>query len=57
MAQVQQETQFAEVTPVMDTYEARTVAITVHMAGVAADIRNGADPVTVEAVLRILKSC
>ncbi len=57
MAQVQQESQFAEVTPVMGLREAPSVAITVHVAGVSAEIHNGADPDTVEAVLRILKLC
>lgn len=57
MAQVQQESQFAEVTPVMGIYETGPVAITVRVAGVSADIHNGADPATVESVLRILKPC
>ena len=47
---------FAEVTPLQP---ARTgnVAITVRMSGIEADIHSGADAATVEAVLRILKSC
>ena len=49
--------QFAEVMPVMTDPRARQPAITVHVAGVAADIHNGADPATMEAVLRILKLC
>lgn len=57
IAQTQHEAQFAEVTPVMSTCETASVAITVHMAGVAADIHNGAAPSTVEAVLQILKRC
>ena len=57
LAQAQQEAQFAEVTPVMGIHETAPVAITVHVAGVSADIHNGADPATVEAVLRILKLC
>ena len=57
LAQAQQEAQFAEVTPVMGIHETSPVAITVHVAGVSADIHNGADPATVEAVLRILKLC
>ena len=57
LAQAQQEAQFAEVTPVMGIQETASVAITVHVAGVSADIHNGADPATVEAVLRILKLC
>ena len=57
MAKAQQELQFAEVTPAMTNLGARQPAITVHGAGVCADIHNGADPATVEAVLRILKLC
>ena len=57
LTQAQQESQFAEVTPVMGIHEAAAVAITVQVAGVSADIHNGADPATVEAVLRILKLC
>lgn len=57
LAKAQRETQFAEVTPIATGYEAASVAITVHVAGVAADIHNGADPSTVEAVLHILKRC
>ena len=57
MAMEQQEAQFAEVTPVMEVREATPVAITVRAEGVVADVHNGADPTTVEAVLRILKLC
>ena len=57
LAKAQQESQFAEVTPVMTNPRGRQPAITVHVGGVAADIHNGADPVTVEAVFRILKLC
>ena len=57
MVMEQQEAQFAEVTPVMGPREATSVAITVHVAGVSAEIHNGADPDTVESVLHILKLC
>ena len=57
LAKAQHETQFAEVTPIISGHETVPVAITVHMAGVSADIHNGADPSTVEAVLQILKRC
>ena len=57
MVMEQQETQFAEVTPVMETRKTAPVAITVHTSGIAADIHDGADPATVETVLRILKLC
>ena len=56
MAQAQQEVQFAEVTPAQPLC-CRNVAITIHIAGVEADIHSGADAATVETVLRILKSC
>ena len=57
LAKTEQEPQFAEVTPVMTDHGTAPVAITVHVAGVSADIHNGADPATVEAVFRILKLC
>lgn len=53
MAKVQQEVQFVEVTPV----RSGDLAVTVRIGGAEADISNGADTATVEAVLRILKSC
>ena len=56
MAQVQQEVQFAEITPVQSV-RCGNVAVTVRIAGTEADIHSGADAATVEAVLRILKSC
>ena len=56
MAQAQQEVRFAEVTPVL-TSRCGNVAVTVRIAGTEADIHSGADAATVEAVLRILKSC
>ena len=52
-----QVSEFVDVTPSAGMYETASVAITVHAKGVAADIRNGADPATVEAVLQILKLC
>ena len=56
MAQEQQQVQFAEVTP-LRSVRSGNVAVTVRIAGAEADICNGADTVTVESVLRILKSC
>lgn len=56
MAQAQQEVSFAEVTPVQAVRSSK-VAVTVRIAGAEADIHSGADAPTVEAVLRILKSC
>lgn len=46
---------FAEVTPVCR--DAGSIAITVRIDGVEADVHNGADRGTVEMVLRLLKSC
>ena len=57
LAKAEQESRFAEVSPLITGPGTASVAITVHVAGVAADIHNGADPSTVEAVLRILKLC
>ena len=57
MAKAQQELQFAEVTPVMAANGGCQIAISIHAGGIAADIHNGADPTTVESVLRILKLC
>ena len=56
MSKAQQEVRFAEVTPAQ-TVRTCNVAVTVRMAGAEADICNGADAVTVETVLRVLKSC
>ncbi len=56
MAKAQQEVQFAEVTPVQPV-RSGNIAVTVRIAGAEADICNGADAATVEAVLRVLKSC
>ena len=57
MAKAQQELQFAEVTPAMAMRSNCQIAISIHAGGIAADIHNGADPTTVESVLRILKIC
>lgn len=56
MAQAQQESRFAEVTPVQSV-RSGGVAVTVRIAGAEADIHAGADAATAETVLRILKSC
>lgn len=56
MAQEQQESQFVEVTPVK-TLSADGIAVTIRIAGVEAEIHNGADGTTVEMVLRALRSC
>ncbi len=56
MAQSQQETRFAEITPAA-AIPSSAVAVTVRIAGAEADIHSGADAATVETVLRILKSC
>ena len=56
IAQAQQEVQFAEITPTHSVL-CGNVAVTVRISGVEADIHSGADTVTVETVLRILKSC
>lgn len=55
-AQAQQESRFVEVTPVQ-LAAVGGVAVTVRIAGAELDIHSGADAATVEAVLRVLKSC
>lgn len=54
MAQAQQKSQFAEITPARPV---GNIAVTVRIAGAEADVHSGADAATVEAVLRVLKSC
>lgn len=56
MAKAQQESLFAEITPVQSVRSGK-VAVTVRIAGNEADIHSGADAATVETVLRVLKSC
>lgn len=57
MAKAQQELQFTDVTPIMPGSSNYQIALSIHGGGIAADIHNGADPATVEAVLHILKLC
>ena len=57
MAKAQHESQFAEITPVMCGSRNSQIALSIHAGGITADIHTGADPTTVEAVLRILKLC
>ena len=54
MAQAQQESRFAEVTPVRAS---GNIAVTVRISGEEVDIHTCADTATAETVLRILKSC
>lgn len=56
MATQQQERRFAEITPER-VERVDGMAVTVRIAGAEADIYSGADAVTVETVLRVLKSC
>ena len=53
----QQESQFVEITPISSIQAKGETAVTVRIAGAIADIHTCADAVTVETVLRILKSC
>lgn len=56
MARQQQEGRFAEITPErVDHVDG--VAVTVRVVGAEVDIRSGADAITVETVLRVLRSC
>ena len=56
IAKAQHEVQFAEVTSA-NSGRSHSVAVTVRLSGVEADICNGADVATVETVLRFLKLC
>lgn len=56
MTQGQQEVQFTEITSVRPACLG-DIAITVRVVGINADFYSGADPTTVEAVLRVLMSC
>ena len=55
-AKARQESRFVEVTPAQPV-AVGGVAVTIRIAGAEAEIHNGADAATVEAVLRVLKSC
>ena len=57
VAKSQQEMQFAEITPVITASDTYQIAVSLHVGNITADIHNGADPATVENVLRMLKSC
>ena len=57
MVQTQNEGQFVEITPDVKVQDAPPVAVTVHAAGITADIYSRADLATVEAVLSMLKLC
>ena len=57
MAKAQQESQFAEITPISSIQTKGEISVAVRIAGATADIHTDADAATVEAVLRILKSC
>ena len=56
MTKAEQEVQFAEVTQ-PESIQPGNVAVTIRLAELEADIHNGADTATIEAVLRILRSC
>ena len=56
MTKAEQEVQFAEVTR-SGAVHSGNVAVTIRVAEMEADIHSGADATTVEAVLRILRSC
>ena len=56
MSKAEQEVQFAEVTRAQSVHSGN-VAVSIRLAGMEADIHNGADAATVETVLRLLRSC
>ena len=55
--QAPQQPAFVEITSTPNVRPSGGAAVTVRIAGAEADIYSGADAVTVETVLRILKSC
>ena len=55
--QATQQPAFVEITSTPNVRPSGGAAVTVRIAGAEADIYSGADAVTVETVLRILKSC
>ena len=57
MAKAQQETQFAEITPISSMCNEARGAVTVRIGSIAVEIQSGADLATVETVLRIMKLC
>ena len=56
LAKEQQEVQFAEVATPQPVH-AGNVAVTIRIVGMELDIHSGADMATIEAVLRVVKSC
>ena len=57
MAKTQQKSRFAEITPRQTLAGPSSVAVTLRLGAVTAEIHNGADAATLETVLRILRSC
>ena len=55
--QATQQPAFVEITSTPNVRPSGGAAVTVRIVGAEADIYSGADAVTVETVLRILKSC
>ena len=55
LAQNQAENRFAEITP--QAKNRSDIAVTVQIGGVELAVHNGADAATVEAVMRVVKSC
>ena len=54
---LQQRNQFVEVPLQVDEYRSESIAATVHIGEVRADIHNGVDEATLAALIRALKSC
>lgn len=57
IAKTQQESQFAEVTPISAARVGSQTAVTIREGSITVDIHAGADRTTVETVLRIMKLC
>ena len=57
LSQEQQSSRFTEVTQVRNFSATNEIAVTLYIDGGQVDIHNGADMATVEAIVRLLKSC
>lgn len=57
LAKGKQEIQFAQVAPEKTVISPAAAAVSIRIGSAEAIVHNGADPATVESVLRILKQC
>ena len=57
LARRQQETKFAEITPIDSIPSSNEIAVTLQIGSTTAQIHNGADAATIESVWKVLRSC